>query len=213
MAYAETVGDGQLEDVFYTESVSNAKDGNGQVLVLAQKGYQKRSENLKDNFLVLEDGYRIEGTPGKALFRITYFNEFGKRLAQTKSDDWRIKRMQKEALSTVELASSPEPQHIALFHKRISWPVMVLILTIAAIPLSKANPRQGRYLKLLPAIFLFVVYWQAVLTGTDKVADGKLSPYAGIWGVHLLFLAIAVLIFYWDRLRQKLTIKPAKRAA
>ncbi|UTW46250.1 LPS export ABC transporter permease LptF [bacterium SCSIO 12696] len=211
VAYAEEVGSGQLDDVFYTESVANTEGGSGQVLVLAKRGYQKRSENLKDNFLVLEDGYRIEGNPGEALFRITYFTEFGKRLAQTKDDDWRIQKMQKEALSTPELAASSDPQYTALFHRRLSWPVMVLILTIAAIPLSKTNPRQGRYMKLLPAILLFVVYWQAVDAGASKVAESALNPYAGIWGVHLFFLLLAMVIFYWDRLRDKVTRKPARR--
>ncbi|MCV6604809.1 MAG: LPS export ABC transporter permease LptF [Porticoccaceae bacterium] len=203
VAYAEEVTDGQLDEVFYTESVSNAASDHGQVLVLASRGYQKRSENLKDNFLVLEDGYRIEGTPGEALFRITYFNEFGRRLAQTREDDWRIKKLQKESLSTTQLMASSDPEHSALLHRRISWPVMVLILTIAAIPLSKTNPRQGRYMKLLPAIFLFVLYWQGLESVVDKASDGELNVYAGIWGVHLLFLVIAVVIFYWDRLRCK----------
>ncbi|MGS2722521.1 LPS export ABC transporter permease LptF [Porticoccus sp. GXU_MW_L64] len=213
VAYAEEVNSGELQDVFYTESVANTENGSGQVLVLARKGYQKRSENLKDNFLVLEDGYRIEGTPGEALFRITYFNEFGKRLAQTKEDDWRIKKMQEESLSFGELVASDNPKHVALLHRRLSWPVMVLILTIAAIPLSKTNPRQGRYMRLLPAILLYVIYWQAVDAGVSKVSEGELNVYGGIWGIHLLFLLIAVTIFYWDRLRCKLTRRTMARAS
>ena len=204
VAYAEEVGEGQLQEVFFTESVSGPEAGSGQVLVLARLGYQKRSENLKDNFLALEDGYRIEGTPGEAQFRITYFQELNKRLAQTKDDDWRIKKLQKESMSSAELAASSDPQHVALLHRRLSWPVMVLILTIAAIPLSKTNPRQGRYMKLLPAILLFVIYWQALDAAVSKAAEGKLNPYGGIWGIHILFLLIAVVIFYWDRLRCKI---------
>ena len=209
VAYAEEVSNGQLQDVFFTESVAHSAAEGGQVLVLARLGYQKRAENLKDNFLLLEDGYRIEGIPGQADFRITYFNEFGRRLAQTKADDWRIKKKAAESKLTAELWNSATPRDNALLHKRLSWPVMVLILTIAAIPLSKTSPRQGRYLKLLPAIVLFVVYWYAIEAGVDKANDGKYPPYAGIWGVHLLFLIISVVILYWDRLCRRLASRRA----
>ena len=41
---------------------------------------------------------------------------------------------------------------------KISLPLLTLIISLIAIPLSRLRPRQGRYQKVLPALLIFVGY-------------------------------------------------------
>jgi len=216
VAYSETVEAGILGDVFFTESKPfddsfSAADKNELIVIVAKSGYQQRSKNQRDNFLILEDGFRIGGAPGKANFSITKFDEFGQRLAKTKH--WRGKDMEGEAIPTEQLWGSDEPAHKAALHWRLSMPVLVLIVTILAVPLSKASPRQGRYFKLLPSVLLYLIYLLSLKSGQDKVIEGEVSVFVGIWGVHLAFLLFGLVMFNWSVLSKVFTNQKRKSKA
>ncbi|WIO73482.1 LPS export ABC transporter permease LptF [Porticoccaceae bacterium LTM1] len=203
VAYAEEVKDSRLYDVFHTSSESNGSDStDSQVIVVANAGHQERSEDRRNNYLVLEDGYRIEGQPGRADFRITHFGEFGTELARTQL--WRGQKRDGSEMPTAELWGSDKPDQIAALHWRLSMPLLVIVVTMLAVPLSKTSPRQGRYLKLLPAVAIYLVYMLVLKSGQGKVVDGELSPYMGVWGVHALFLVVSLLFFVWPTVRLKL---------
>ena len=71
-------------------------------------------------------------------------------------------------------------------------------------PLSRVNPRQGRFLKLLPAILLYMAYLTMLISARGALEKGNLSPMLGMWWVHGLFLAIGLGLLYWEPLRLKL---------
>ncbi|MCV6614410.1 MAG: LptF/LptG family permease, partial [Cellvibrionaceae bacterium] len=73
-------------------------------------------------------------------------------------------------------------------------PVLVLVVSLLAVPLSKTNPRQGRYFKMIPAIILYIVYLVALNAGRGAAEDGKISVWLGLWGMHGVFLAIAIVL-------------------
>jgi lipopolysaccharide export system permease protein len=77
---------------------------------------------------------------------------------------------------------------------------MVFIATLLAVPLSKTNPRQGRYFKMLPAILIYVFYLTFLLNANSKMMKGKLDPDLGLWIIHLIFLLIALIIFNWQKI-------------
>src|SRR5690606_40140672 len=85
----------------------------------------------------------------------------------------------------------------------LSLPLIVLIMTLFAVPMAKANPRQGRYLKLLPALFLYMSYLGLLIAMRSQVEKGGIPPEIGLWWVHLLFLCIGALIFFWEPLTLK----------
>jgi lipopolysaccharide export system permease protein len=78
---------------------------------------------------------------------------------------------------------------------------LVFIVTLIAVPLSKANPRQGRFLKLLPAILLYMAYLTILIAARGALERGKIPIAFGLWWVHAMFLAVGVLLLYWERLR------------
>ncbi len=95
-----------------------------------------------------------------------------------------------EYATTAELIADGSPPAMAQLQWRLGLPPMVFILTLLAMPLSRVNPRQGRFAKLLPAIFLYVAYLSLLLAALDAIARGSWSVTVGMWPIHAAFLAI-----------------------
>jgi lipopolysaccharide export system permease protein len=107
----------------------------------------------------------------------------------------------RDALPTSSLFGSPELRSIAELQWRISLPLLVFIVTLMAVPLSRVNPRQGRFLKLLPAILLYMAYLTILISARGALEKGKLSPVIGLWWVHGIFLVIGLGLLYWEPIR------------
>jgi len=196
MTYVERVGDKnkRLENVFVAQ-----QDGQSEsMVVIAESGVQAVEPEYKQRYLVLSKGYRYEGRPGTSEFTITSFDQWGRYLPPTTSTAELENEF--EAKTTRELFKAEDPDSIATLQWRISMPLMVLIATLLAVPLSKTNPRQGRYLKMLPAILIYVFYLVFLTNARKSVAAGELSPSIGLWAVHAPFFIIAVLMLSWHRL-------------
>ena len=76
------------------------------------------------------------------------------------------------------------------------WVVLLETDTYMAQPLSRVNPRQGRFGKLLPAVFLYVAYLSLLLAAVDAIGGGSLAVAVGVWPVHGLFLGLGLLLLW-----------------
>lgn len=94
-----------------------------------------------------------------------------------------------KSASTNTLRQSNDPVDRAEFQWRMSTPVSALLLALAAIPLSRSRPRQGRYAKMLAALGIYAVYFNLLDVSRSWVEQGS-SEY--IWWVPgLLSLVVA----------------------
>lgn len=184
-----------LNDVFI------ARDGASKTsptILLARHGEQIEHPEYGQRYLVLNDGYQYEGQPGTADFRITHFSSYGQYMPPVVlSGDY---ANELDAKTIAELWSSDDRASQAALQWRLSLPFMVFVIAILAIPFSKTNPRQGRYLKLLPAILVFVFYFVFLTSVREMIAQGKWPLFPGFWVVHGAFAALGWLLFNWDRL-------------
>jgi lipopolysaccharide export system permease protein len=190
-----------LSGVFISQKSlgQDAKDRSISVLV-AETGHQEvRPDGSR--WLILNNGYRYDGNPGLADYRAIKYDTYGVLLPKPDASDEVTDR---DAIPTLDLIGNPEPRAIAELQWRISLPLLVFIVTLIAVPLSRVNPRQGRFLKLLPAILLYMGYLTILISARGALEKGKLSPTLGLWWVHALFLAIGLLLLYWEPLRLKL---------
>lgn len=210
VTYAEEVSEkGLMTDVFLAENNPDAEDGKQLVLVVAETGRQHKSDPSQPGYLILEKGYRIQGVPGQANYQITRFEEYGQRLSKPKKSGRRAKA---DTLLTEELLKSDNKAHVAALQWRFSVPILVLVVTLIAIPLSKTNPRQGRFARMLPAVLLYVIYLVVLNAARGAVEDGKISTALGLWWVHALFLFIALLLLLIPVVRQKVRQRTKQRA-
>ena len=198
MTYVEQVSDHNklLEKVFVAQ-----QDGQtNSTIVVAETGEQAFNPDYGQRYLVLHNGNRYEGHPGTSEFKITRFDEWGRYLPPTISEA----EFESEAdgKTTIQLLAADDLESKAALQWRISMPLMVLIATLLAVPLSKTNPRQGRYLKMLPAILIYIFYLAFLINARGAIAKGDLPAGLGVWVVHIPFLIIALLMLNWQTLLQ-----------
>ena len=220
-AYAETATDlsavsagrfhesGNGSMVFYAERVSADREHIERVfvravqddvttLLTAQRAYPSRDTETGDRFLVMEDGYRYQGQPGDAAYRILKFARHGIRM---ESAEVLNPRMKQNATPTARLWGSTEPRDIAELQWRLSLPLAAVCLVLLAVPLSRTTPRQGRFGRLFSAVLIFIVYYNLLGTAQVWVEKGTLGPLPGLWWVHALPIAVTLLLFYATRMR------------
>jgi lipopolysaccharide export system permease protein len=145
-----------------------------------------------DRFIVLEDGRRYQGTPGKADYRVVEFERLGRRIepAEVRAIPFSSKAMPTPAL----VATDGNVERAELFW-RISVPVAAVMLTLLAIPLAYVNPRMGRSFNLIAAAFLYMVYSNCLNIVQSLIAQGRLELWAGLLIPHAIALLAVVLLF------------------
>ena len=161
-------------------------------LLTAKTARRTLDADSGDDFLVLQDGYRYEGTPGEANYRIMQFGEYGVRVDLP---DTEMPIDLREATATRRLMASSDPWDIAELQWRLSMPLSVVVLVLLAVPLTRSGPRQGRYGRLVLAVLLFVIYYNLLGTAKAWVGKGALPPEIGLWWVPALPVILTVLLF------------------
>lgn len=200
MTYVENMSDQkELQKVF----VAQQEGPNKSVVVVADSGKQEFRDEYGQRYLVLQQGYRYEGRPGSSDFKITSFSEWGRYLPPASS----IADLdfESEAKPTSELLKNKTLENQAALQWRISMPIMVFVATLLAVPLSRTNPRQGRYFKMLPAILIYVFYLTFLLNANSKIMKGELDPELGLWLVHGIFILMGLLIFNWRAISSRMS--------
>ncbi len=197
----------ELAGVFISEQqVGSGNRTRGISLLLAESGRQElRADGSR--YLILENGYRYDGTPGQADYRLIHYERYGVLLPKP---EIRAEVGEREALPSADLLNSDDPRDQAELQWRLSIPLLVFVVTVLAVPLAQVNPRQGRFLKLLPAILLYMLYLILLIAVRGQLEKGGLPLALGLWWVHGLFLAIGLLLLYWEPLQLR---RAARRAA
>lgn len=197
-----TYVDGISQDRKQLENVFIARDGSeksGAVIAVSESAEQIKHTEYGQRYLVLHNGVRYEGKPGTADFRVTTFSTFGQLMPQIKlSGDY---TQATDAKSSLSLLQSESRVLRAELQWRLSFPLLVFIATLLAVPLSKTKPRQGRFLKMLPALLLYIFYFTFLMSARTAVSNGKLPIYPGLWVVHIPFLMLALVLFHWENIK------------
>ncbi|MEO4047788.1 LPS export ABC transporter permease LptF [Pseudomonas sp. CAU 1711] len=214
VTYTEGLSDdrGELSGVFITEQrtgkgrADQDKGKRGITLLVAEQGRQVIQDD-GSRYLILENGYRYDGNPGQADYRAIRYDTYGVLLPKPEVG---AEASEREAIPTRELIGSDNPREQAELQWRLSIPVLVFVVTLLAVPLARVNPRQGRFLKLLPAVLLYMTYLALLIGVRGQLDKGKLPMELGLWWVHALFLLIGLGLVGWSPLKLKLA---ARRAA
>jgi len=166
-----------------------------QIILSARSGQQQRDKRSGDNFLILENGYRYEGTPGERDYRVIEYRRHGVRISEPPVNRSYRKHRARTSASLLDMKKDAD---IAELQWRLSMPISALLLALLAVPLSRTAPRQGKYAKLFVAIFIYIIYSNLLGVSQTWVEQGVLPAMLGLWWVHV---ALAGLI-WWLLARQ-----------
>ncbi len=187
--YAERVdADGVLHNVF----VRHESGGRIELALADTATYSKGALNGM-HFVTLFNGRRYEGTPGTSEFRVIEFREHGIPIS-TPADV--IAPQDPDTKPTRELWGTGAASDIAQLQSRASSPLMALVLTLVAVPLSRLRPRQGRYARVGFAIVVYFVYSNLLSAAKVWVEKGELPPAVGVWWVHLAVLGLGLYLVF-----------------
>ncbi|GAM54431.1 permease [Vibrio ishigakensis] len=194
VVFIDDLKDKKLTNVFIAQTV-----GQGSIrpsVAFADSGV---AQELADGRQILKlfDGTRFEGIPTQLDYMQTDFDEYdaliGQREVKPKGRDF-------EAIPTIELWNNPDRRARAELHWRISLIICIPLLTLVVIPLSKVNPRQGRFAKMGPAILFYLAYFMSISAAKSAIEDGKISEVIGMWPMNIGLLVVGVVLNSLDSL-------------
>lgn len=188
VVYGERINpDGSMENVFLQRRIA---DGVVEVVV-ARRGEQVESDDPDVRYLVLQDGRRYEGVPGTSEFRVVEFAEHGIPYRLPSLDP---AEPEPRAMTLISLVQAGQIEHIAEIHWRIGVPLATIILAILAVPLSRQQPRSGRYGRITIGLLVFIIYLNMLSAAKAWIEQGVVSPILGLWWVHGAMLLIALVL-------------------
>jgi lipopolysaccharide export system permease protein len=166
-------------------------------IVWVDRAYLKENKQNGEDYVVLQEGRKYQGQPGQADYQIAEFKQYEARLPHPeisfKKDTRAIPFKALWPFNNRDRSKAAELQW------RLSIPLMVFTLTLVAVPLSRVNPRAGKFGKLLPAIVLFFVYANLMFISRDWLAAGKTPVWFGIGWLHLLIILLGLGLIWRER--------------
>ncbi len=198
--YVESVEDGgaRLGNVFVSD-----RQQSGSSVIASEAG---RIEVLPngDRFLVLEQGWRYDGEPGQADYRVTRFETYHVLIDQRRAVSPSVRT---RTTTTLDLMREPTARHLGELSSRVNLPVAAMMLAFLAIPLSFVNPRAGRGANLLVAVLAYLTYSNVISIGDAWVGQERIGFWSAILLPHLLVLGLLAALFY-----RRLSLSPFWRA-
>ncbi len=186
VVYGERISaDGLMENVF----LQRRTDDDSLEVVVAKRGEQAESDDADVRFLVLYEGRRYEGVPGTSEFRVVEFLEHGIPYRLPSLDP---PEPTPRVMTLASLVRAGGPEHIAEMQWRVGVPLATIILSILAVPLSRTQPREGRYGRLAIGLLIFIIYLNMLSASKAWIEQGTLSPLLGLWWVHAVALTLAL---------------------
>lgn len=204
--YAEKLNTDKTE---LTGFFSSQKNKNEVVTIVAESGKRILDPNTGEQYMLLSKGRRYELSKNSKEVNELYFESYRYKLKEPEADRVR-KRIQ--STPSLDLIASKDKEEIAELQWRLSLAPLSLIIVLLAIPLSKVNPRQGRFLKLIPGVLIYLSYIGILLVVKNGIASGKISPLPGVWLVHGIYFLLALMLLEWDKVSAILNQWKVKRA-
>ncbi len=188
--FADRVGDGRqgVDQVFI-----RVAEGKNRQVITAGNMVQVPADASGRRRLVFDDGaffqFSLEGAGG----RVTRFERAEYPMPVDASSDDRYRR---KAVVTARLLGSSKLEDIAELQWRLSTPLSTLLLALLAVPLSRSDPRKGKYANIGLAVLIFAFYYQLFVIAKTWVEKGVVSPVLGIWWVPALLVLLAVFLMW-----------------
>ena len=89
---------------------------------------------------------------------------------------------------------------------RLALPWLMIIAPMLAVPLAQVRPRQGRWLRLFPAVLLFVSCALGVISLKNAVGKGSVSVWAYAWLI-VGFMGLALYLNWGSRVQHRLRFR------
>jgi lipopolysaccharide export system permease protein len=179
--------DGLMHDIY----IQQQKPDGTQVVMRADSALHETDAVSKQRYLVLRNGFRYEGVPGTANFRVVKFKKIGIHLRQkaiTASTSAFSEKTMRELWGSQELGA------LAELHWRLHLPLSTLLLSLLAVLLSRTSRSQGQYSKIMGAVVIFIGVNYLMGAVRSWIENGLLIASVGFWIVQCALLLLLWLL-------------------
>lgn len=189
--------EGELEEIFVAQLPARSELGDDQraSVVMSARGRVESQANGAQ-VLVLDDGRRYSQSLATLDHQVMRFDEYQIQIREQEIEE---QRRRLEAVTTDELLQLTGSEARAEMQWRIAIPLAMPLLTLIAVPLSRVNPRQGKFAKMGPAILIYMAYFMILMASKRALADGSLPELMGLWWIHLGLLLLGVSLLVRER--------------
>lgn len=207
VSYAQSVSEDkrQLQNVFLAGA---AESVDGFSLITAKTGETLVDQVSGKRYLVLTDGHQYRGRPGELQYEVIDFSRYSQYVPEPEYEA-RPKK-ETDGMTTLELWRSSDPKANAALQWRLSIPFLVIVIALLAVPLSRTQPRKGRYVKMVPAILLYIFYLVFANAARGMLEEGRAPTPWLLWIVHGAFLALAILLLAWPTMMRSIAAARVK---
>ncbi len=164
----------------------------------AESGQQWTDEDTKLDYLLLQNGQFSEYDPSKKNWQKTEFKSSYTRIAQdtdlTVSSNIKAKSTY-FLLQNLQADSILSNKSWAALHWRLAAPLSIPLICLLAIPLSRTQPRKGKFSRIFPSIMIYLIYVLLMMYSRKLIESGKLNEVLGFWWIHG-GLAFAIYLLY-----------------
>lgn len=190
--FIDKIKDNQIRNVYLFQMTPQKQTKPS--VITAEKGELIALPN-GDQVLNLKNTKRVEGTSVLPDFRITHFDEYQAYLGYQSAENTNDEVAELTLSQLIDLDSSSAKAEL---HWRITLILAVPLMALIAVPLSRVNPRQGRFAKILPALLLYLIYFLLQSSFKSAGSAGKLEAELLMPLVNIGFFLLAVVLNSWD---------------
>lgn len=192
-----------LQDVFFYQRAE--REDRPDVIITAQRATRVPDPTNTASVVDLLNGRRYEIYAGQPQYSQAEFATYRLRIQHDVDPEIGTNRV--EAMTMAALYKRlKEPVIRAEWGWRWSMPFSVMLALILALPLSQVSPRQGRYIRLFPAILIFA----SLVVGLVAIRTRVSKDQIGLWAYPTLIVIYVVIGLLLSR-RQRLSPQAAKR--
>ncbi len=168
----------------FIATTENAK----QTVTSARSG---RIETLpQGRFLLLDSGQRLESFQDTNQLKVSEFEEYGAQITSNPFTGPDIAHI--NTLSTRSLLDAPTNAAMGELSWRLGLVLAAFNLVIIGVAISSVNPRVGKSINVVFALFAFIFYFNLLSLGQSWITGGKISFATYLLGLHGGVLTLAV---------------------
>ncbi|MDZ7735282.1 MAG: LPS export ABC transporter permease LptF [Gammaproteobacteria bacterium] len=149
-------------------------------------------------YIVFEDGHRYVGTPGQLDYEITNYATYSVLLSRSEPVTTSLKL---ESMGSASLLRNMNPGKHAELQWRISIVIGAFLLAAMAVLLNQVFVKQKQYLSVFIAMLVYFLYSNLLSISKTMLKRDVLSPWLGLWWVHLLMAAAIVFLIFLPYMR------------
>lgn len=164
-------------------------------LVTAESAYQTVDPATGERFIVLTNGRRYEGLPGRLDYAIARFDEYAVRIPSIEET---VTVTSRSARASRALLNSADPKDWAELQNRLTAPLALVAFAILAVPLARAPPRSGVYGRMTIAVLLYFTFFNLQRVAERLLEDQQIPAWLGMWWLPLLMVGVAGIIMLFD---------------